>query len=593
MGLENVQLELVNSVELAGEFMRWLSKSRRVLAFDTETGGLDPEKEPLRLVQFGDREMGWAIPWDRWGGVALEAFKKYEGEFVGHNAKFDVRFLELHGGIRLPRERIHDTRLIAHILDPASSTALKQNAARFVDPKAAYASKVLDNAMSEQKWSWRTVPIDFEPYWAYGALDTVLTAHLFDVLHPSVEGNKYRDVYELERNVSWVLADMEARGALIDMDYTRAKAHELLVFSQNVAQWCQDVHGVQPGSNASVTDRLVALGVPMAKTTAGGNLSLDEEVLQEIIGGTLEDVDQTKLNEGQNLAYQVYARRKAEKIRGTYLDAFEGFIDSGNVVHPQINQLGARTGRMSMERPALQTLPRGRVVRDCFIPRPDHVLFSADFDGIEMRLLAHFAQDPALIEAINSGDIHTNTAQRVYGDPSITNKDPRRQIAKNVGFAKIYGAGPEKIAWTAGVSVDEAKAFLEQYDASFPGVRAFQTQVAEVAVERKQQYGKAFVHTPLGRMEVSKEDRDYALVNSLIQGTAADVFKEALVRLDEAGCGDFMLLPIHDEVIFDIPENDVDEVKDLIVRAMADDKWSVPITVGVDGPMRRWGEKYA
>jgi len=592
MSLGDVQLELVNTVDKAAAFMRWLGERRDVLGFDTETGGLDPERDPLRLVQFGDETMGWAIPWNQWGGVALEAFEKYDGDYVGHNAKFDLRFIELHGNVRLPRERIHDTRLMCHILDPSASTALKPNAARLVDSKAAYASKMLDDAMSEQKWTWATVPIEFEPYWVYGALDTVLTAHLHRHLRVPID-REFSEVYELERNVSWVLADMERRGALIDMEYTVRKSQELETFATSVATWCQEVHGVHPGSNMAVADRLLKLGVTLTRKTAGGNYTLDEEVLQEVIGGTLEEIDVATLDEGRTLAYQVYARRKAEKIRGTYLDTFQDSVDGANFVHPRINQLGARTGRMSMERPALQTLPRGRVIRDCFIPRFGNVLLSADFDAIEMRVLAHFAGDQSLIDAINSGDIHTATARSVYADDTITKKDPRRQIAKSVGFAKIYGAGPEKIALTAGVSLDEAKVFLEQYDRNFPGVRAFQAQVARVAEERKRAHGRAFVKTPIGRLEVPRDNKEYALVNSLIQGTAADIFKEALVRLDEAGCGDFMLLPVHDEVIFDVPEESVDEVKDLIIRAMSDDRWAVPVTVGVDGPLDRWGTKYA
>lgn len=593
MGLEDVELELVNTVDLAADFMRWLGERRSVLAFDTETGGLDPERVPLRLVQFGDAEKGWAIPWNQWGGVALEALARYDRPMVGHNAKFDVRFLELHGGIRMPREVIHDTRHMCHILDPGSSTALKSNAARFVDSTAAHASRVLDEAMREQKWTWETVPIEFEPYWVYGALDTVITAHLFDVLHPKIISGGFEPVYELERNVSWVLADMERRGALVDMDYTRSKANELREFADSVSAWCRSEHGVNPGSNIEVGARLGKLGVEITKRTPTGNPALDEEVMQEIIGGTLEDVDPSTLSDGQRLAYQVYSRRKAEKVRSSYLDAFEDYVDADNIVHARMNQLGARTGRMSMERPALQTLPRGRIVRDAFIPRPGNVLVSADFDGIEMRLLAHFAKDPGLIEAINTGDIHTNTAQRVYGDPSITKKDPRRQIAKNVGFAKIYGAGPEKIAWTAGVSVDEARAFLVQYDASFPGVKTFQSEVARVAEQRKRSEGVAYVKTPIGRLEVSRDDKDYALVNALIQGTAADVFKEALLRLDAAGAGPWMLLPVHDEVIFDIPEEEIEEATQLIRKAMFDDRWLVPITVGADGPYDRWGAKYA
>ena len=592
MSLGDVQLEIVDNVEKAAAFMRWLGERRDILGFDTETGGLDPEKCALRLVQFGDENMGWAIPWDRWGGVALEAFEKYEGDFVGHNAKFDLRFIELHGNVRLPRERIHDTRLMCHILDPASSTALKPNAARLVDAKAAYASKVLDDAMSEQKWTWATVPINFEPYWCYGALDTVLTAHLHRHLRAPIN-HEFAEVYELERNVSWVLADMERRGAVVDMEYTMRKSRELEQFATSVETWCNETHGLHPGSNMAVAQRLTQLAVALTKKTAGGNYSLDEEVLQEVIGGTLEEVDVATLDEGRTLAYQVYARRKAEKIRVTYLDAFQDHIDESNTVHPRINQLGARTGRMSMERPALQTLPRGRVIRDCFVPRLGNTLLSADFDAIEMRVLAHFAGDQALIDAINSGDIHTATAQEVYADPSITKKDARRQIAKSVGFAKIYGAGPDKIALTAGVTLEEAKVFLDQYDRKFPGVRGFQMQVARVAEERKRELGQAYVKTPIGRLEIPRDNKEYALVNALIQGTAADIFKEALVRLDEAGCGDFMLLPVHDEVIFDVPLDAVDEVKDLIVRAMSDDRWAVPVTVGVDGPLERWGTKYA
>ena len=153
MALEDVELELVNSFEKAEEFMRWLGQKREVLAFDTETSGLDPEMEKLRLIQFGDMQMGWAIPYEGWGGLALEAIQKYEGDLVAHNAKFDVRFIEHHGKIRLPRERIHDTRMMCHLLNPAGSTALKPNAARLVDPKAAYASGALDDAMKAQKWT--------------------------------------------------------------------------------------------------------------------------------------------------------------------------------------------------------------------------------------------------------------------------------------------------------------------------------------------------------------------------------------------------------------------------------------------------------
>ena len=591
MGIEDTQIELVNSVEKANEFMSWLGNRREVLAFDTETGGLDPERDALRLVQFGDTTHGWSIPWDQWGGVAIEALEKYEGELVGHNAKFDVRYLERYGKMRMKRDRIHDTRIMCHLIDPAGRTALKPLAARLVDPKAAYASQALDEAMTAQIWTWATVPIDFTMYWVYGALDTVLTAHVYSKLKPKIDA-EFDEVYRLEQAVQFILADMEARGARIDLDYTRAKAEELANFANNVSDWCIKTHHVSPGSNREVTERLLSLGVELTTRTKTGAYALDEDVIVEIIGGSLEDTDASTLNDGQMLAYQVLARRKSEKIKGTYLDGFLNFADADGFVHPQMNQLGARTGRMSMERPALQTLPRGRVVRDCFIPREGNSLISADFDGVEMRILAHFAQDQNLTDAINSGDIHLTTARRVYGDESIGKKDPRRQIAKSVGFAKIYGAGADKIAATAGVSLEDAQKFLAQYDATFPGVKNFQTQVSKVVEQRKRDTGVAFVKTPIGRLQLSDKDRDYALVNALIQGMAADVFKEALVRLDEADVGEYLLLPVHDEIIVDAPTEDIDEVKDVITRAMSDNRWAVPLTVGIDGPLTRWGDKY-
>jgi DNA polymerase-1 len=573
--------------------MTWLGERRDVLGFDTETTGLDPNIDKLRLVQFGDLGTGWAIPWSQWGGVSLEAISKYRDKpMVGHNAKFDVRFLEFHGNIRMPRENIHDTRLMCHILNPAGSTALKSNAARLVDPTAAYASKQLDEVMSQQHWTWATVPVDFQLYWCYGALDTVLTAHLYDKLKPQIDQG-YKDVYDLEQAVQWVLADMEARGSRIDLEYTRDKSAQLAAYADSIEDWCKTTYGFGPGQNTKVAQQLNALGADLGRRTTTGAFKLDESVLEEVLGCEFEDAKtRTDFTEAQELAYRVLGRRKAEKIRSTYLDPFLDFVDADGFVHPRMNQVGARTGRMSMERPALQTLPRGRVVRDCFIPRDGNGLLSADFDGIEMRCLAHYAQDPALIDAINSGDIHLATARQVYKDNTIEKKDIRRQIAKSVGFAKIYGAGPEKIAWTAGISLDDAKRFLAQYDVMFPGVKTFQNTVAQVVKQRKQETGIASVHTPIGRLELAPDDRDYALVNALIQGMAADVFKEALVRLDNSEAGQFLMLPVHDEIIADVPLELMDDVKVTIQRTMSDDRWAVPLTVGIDGPLERWGAKY-
>lgn len=567
--------------------MRWLGERREVLAVDTETSGLDPERCVLRLVQFGDEHAGWSVPWERWGGVALEALGKYTGELVGHNVKFDTRFIELHGRTTLPHDRVHDTMIMAHLINPAAAKGLKPLAARLVDSKAAYASKALDEAMAKAKWDWGTVPITFPMYWGYGALDTVLTAHLHRVLRPQVEA-EYHDVYELERAVGWVLMGMEARGIRVDLDYTAQKREELQAYAASVADWCKATYSISPGSNAAVTAKLAELGVELTKRTSSGALALDEEVILDILG--VEDLeDAAPETPAQHLAYLVLKRRKAEKIRSTYLETFMKQADANGVVHCRINQLGARTGRMSIDTPALQTLTRGTIVRDCFVPRDDASIISADYDQVEVRLTAHWAQTQAFTDAINSGDIHSAAARLIYKDDSITKKDPRRQLAKNSLFARLYGAGTHKIALTAGVDDSFAKGFVDAYNQAFPGVGRFLSSATRLVEQREKDEGVGWVKTPLGRRLVLEPGKAYAGVNALIQGTAGDVLKEALVRLDEAGV-DGMLVPVHDEIL--IETDAVDEVKRIVLDVMTDTRWLVPLTVGVDGPLDRWGTKY-
>ena len=558
-------------------FKRWLGERRPVLAFDTETGGLEAWAQPLRLIQFGDAMKGWVIPWHMWGGVALEAFASYDGELTAHNLKFDAGFIERHCNIKFPWHRSHCTYIQAHLIDSAGVHGLKPLAQRLVDPRATTGQEILGQAMKAQGWTWATVPVEFPGYWCYAAVDTVLTARIHEQQHPQV-ASSYADVYELELAVARIVNGMEMRGARIDLDYCERKLQDLELAYDAIQKWCLEHFGVRNiGSNAQVADALVAHGVELTEKTATGKWKLDEEVIESL---------------HHPLADAVRNAKKAKKIASTYFTNFLQYHDDGRI-HPNIKFLEARTGRMSITKPALQTLPRGRIVRDAFIPSENNVLLSADYDQIEMRLLAHYCRDPGLIDAINSGDLHTETARRVYGDPTLQKKDPRRQTAKNAGFAKIYGAGVEKFAKTAGIPIEEASAFLRGYDAMFPGVRSFQQQVELVARQRSAAEGVAYIKTwPLGRRLPADPGKEYTLVNYLIQGTADDVLKRALVDLDLVGLGDMLVVPVHDEVILDVPASEVAEVTALVRETMTQSDWVVPLTAGVEGPFERWGEKY-
>lgn len=582
MSLEGIQIHLVNDFDGASAFMRWLGEQHEVIAVDTETEGLNPRRDRIRLIQFGDAMTAWVLPWERWSGLALEVFRRYEGQYVAHNAKFDVKMIERWTGQRLPRERFDDTRSMAHLEDPTGPTGLKPLGSRYIDRRAGMMQSQLDDAMAKAKWTWATVPVDFQPYWAYAGLDVILTTRLREQFMENVN-TRWRESYDLELRALWPLMDMEFRGARIDPDYTQEQLEGMERYIQEAAAWVEQNYGCGPGQNARIVERLQADGIEFTKRTPKGAWSLDAEVLESM--------------EHHPLAATVLQRRRIEKLAHTYLRNFLAMLESDGRLHAAINPLGARTGRMSME--LLQTLPRkdednplAIIVRNCFIASVDHKLVMADFDQIEMRLLAHFAADPGLIAAFMRGDIFTEMARQIYADGAIEKKDPRRQVTKNAAYAKAYGAGPARFAETARVSLEQGKAFLDQFDRTFPGVRQFQNEVDRVAKLRAATEGKPYVVSPFGRRQFAEDDKAYTLVNYLIQGTAAEIFKIKLAELDLAGLGEYMILPVHDEVVLDVPAELVEDATATIKDVMKEDeRFAVPITVGVD-VADRWGEKY-
>jgi DNA polymerase-1 len=202
-----------------------------------------------------------------------------------------------------------------------------------------------------------------------------------------------------------------------------------------------------------------------------------------------------------------------------------------------------------------------------------------DYDNIEMKLLAHFCQDPKMLEAARTSDMHATMARIAYKDDSIDKSDPRRQTFKNANFAKAFVAGLERFADTAGMELEAAKEFLDFYDHEFPGVKAFQKRVEHVGKQRLATTGRGYVKSPLGRIHFAEEDKLYTLVNSLDQGTAADAFKQSLVDLDNSGFGDYLLLPVHDEIDMELPSESFQEMIPEIEKVMTQTHWSVPLTV--------------
>lgn len=600
VGLTDVRLHLVDETADCEEFMRWLSTKTRV-GYDVESTGIDPMRDRIRLVQIGDAHDGWAIPFERWSGLVYEVVRRYEGDYVMHNMSFDWMISSVFAGIDIPRHRVHDTRIMAHILRPDLSTALKKLAARHVDPAAPALQRTLDDAIGTKGgWTWATVPYDYQPYWSYGALDPVLTMRLDEIFLPQVMSIAPQ-AYDIERAATWVTADMSRRGTMIDRQFTQEKYNAFTAYVNQVEQWCIENYGVKPGQNAGIVAKLQAAGFEFTKATASGAVSLDKEVL----GGI-----------NHPLAQAVLSRRQVQKVASTYLLNFLELADENDLLHPRINtlgfnqsseqsgkgrakEMGVKTSRMSMDTPNLQNLSRNpgpetpaAAVRNCIISRPGHTLVMCDFAQVEARVFAHVANDPDLRAAFQEGDFFVNVARAVFGDETIDKKDPRRQPTKNGVYAKYYGAGTEKFADTAGITVEQAAAWNARFDQMYPRVRQFQNEVTRTGIMRRESEGVAYVRSPLtGRQYRCDEGKEYVLVNYLIQGTSAEVLKIKLAQLAAAGMSEYMVLPVHDEVILDVPDDQVAEIAKTVTDIMSDDQmFSVPL-LAEPSIGKRWGSK--
>jgi len=592
MTLDNIQITLVDSVDDAGDFMRWLS-TKDTVAFDTETTGLDICTERVRLVQYGDETQAWVIPFERWSGVVYDAVSKFEGHYVMHNMPYDTGMCENHG-IKIPKNKVRDTRLEMHVLESTGSLALKTISKRLVDPRADAGQRSLDEALSGRGgWTWATVPYDYEPYWTYAGFDTILTKHVDNQLWPRVRADAPRS-YELEAAAVWIALNMQRKGVRVDREYTGRLMESLETYVVEVEKWCQQHYGVYPGSNKDV-GKILYDEAGLTEHTPSGALKLDKEILGDC---------------PHPLAQAVLGRRQGVKLVSTYLTHFLELSTRDGRIHPSINTVGGtgknpfepggatgvRTGRMSMNNPNLQNVPvrtkEGKKIRRCFVPDEGNVWIKCDADQIEMRLLAHLANEPKMIDAfVSEGDFFVNLARDLFAEPSFQKSDPRRQMVKNGGYAKIYGAGVGKFAKTAGVQVDEAAAFMRRFDALFDGIPRWVREVERLGRERLEAEGVAYVRSPLtGRRHVADAGRLYTLVNYLIQGTAGELLKLKMVEADHAGLGDYMILPVHDEVDLDVPRDDVPEVLTTLTDVMNDDQLlRVPLTWSAEtGPS--WGE---
>ncbi|MDF2693573.1 MAG: polymerase [Labilithrix sp.] len=507
---------------------------------------------------------------------------------------YDLKRLEdvfARNGLRIEGQ-ISDPMLAAYLLDPEAPHELKDLVRREFGTELpmfdeAPTSRRADRVMFDQ--------LDVERATTYAAPQAELALSLAERLDPRVAQDGLGDLYEkVELPLSRVLAAMEQKGVLVDTSRLAGIASKVEAECQILEAKAQEVAGRRFAIRSR--DQLEAilfdeLKLPVVKRTMKGGRSTDHAVLEE-------------LADKHPLPAVILDYRELDKLKGTYLEGLPRAVnpETGRI-HTRFEQAVAATGRLSSTEPNLQNIPirreLGRLVRSAFVAPAGHRIVSADYSQIELRVLAHLAKDEALGVAFRERvDVHTHTASLVFNVPRAEVTPEMRRRAKAVNFGLIYGMGEPRLARDLGITRQEAAQFIATYFERFVGVRRFLEQTIDTARE-----GEA-VRTILGRRRflpnLSSSNRglrfeaERVAKNTPIQGAAADILKLAMVKL---GLGDVvagarMILTVHDELVFEVPEAGVEKAKGIIKEVMESAMpLDVPLEVDV-GSGSHWGEAH-
>lgn len=576
----SVTLNVVDSITEAERFFRWLGERRPLLACDTETRGLDASTPNfVRLVQFGDGETGWTISAHRWLGVIEEAFRRIREPLVFHNQPFDVRALHTLD-ISLTQET-HDTYIMSHLLENDGRHGLKPLSEAEWGWEATIGQRLLDLGMKKGKWDWSTVPESFMPYTAYAAMDCILTARLAEKMLPLVP----KEIYERERAVQDIYTRVGMRGMAVDQEFAANLREEWIVEAAILLDDLKSIGIKNPKSSKQISEAFgEEFGWEPEDFTGSGKPKMDAEVLNTLVAECGYPAD---------AAQKIIKYKRLEKWVTTYLDKFV----AAPILYPTINTLRARTGRMSITNPPIQTIPKEAIMRNCILPRRNEALWAMDYTAQELCMLVHFSRDTKLAGALSRKDMHSYVASLTYGMSEDEVSKEQRGIAKNVQYARLYGAGPAKMALMSGASEADILQFLKRYDAEFPEVAKTIRKVEETGRKRLLDSGRATIRTWGGRTLSAGKDKNgnekiYALLNYLIQGSCADLLKVKTLALAAEGLDEFIIAPIHDEIVFSFPKGEEGAELAKTAKEILDerDAFFIPIIVTSKGPAKNLGE---
>ncbi|MFM0249164.1 DNA polymerase I [Paraburkholderia sediminicola] len=573
-----------DTVQTWEQFDAWLEKinAAELTAFDTETTSLDPMTAQIVGLSLSV-EPGYAayvplahrgpdapvqLPRDEVLAKLKPWLESAEHKKVGQHMKYDEQVLANYG-IEM-RGVEHDTLLESYVLESHRTHDMDSLALRHLGIKTIKYEEVAGKGASQIGFD----EVALETAAEYAAEDADITLRLHQALYPQVAAEKALDyVYRgIEVPTSRVLRKMERTGVLIDAEKLRAQSSEI---ATRLIQLESEAYVLAGGEFNLGSPKQIGqiffekLELPVVKKTPSGAPSTDEEVLQ-------------KLAEDYPLPKILLEHRGLSKLKSTYTDKLPRMVNAQTGrVHTNYAQAVAVTGRLASNDPNLQNIPvrttEGRRIREAFIAPPGHKLVSADYSQIELRIMAHISGDESLLRAFSQGeDIHRATAAEIFSVTPLEVSNDQRRVAKVINFGLIYGMSAFGLAANLGITRDAAKLYIDRYFARYPGVARYMDET------RLSAKAKGYVETAFGRRlwlpEINggngprRQAAERAAINAPMQGTAADLIKLSMIAvqkwIEESKVGTRMIMQVHDELILEVPDAELSEVRKRLPELM-------------------------
>lgn len=564
-------------------------KKHKEICFDTETTNIDANNAELVGMSFAvEPGEAWFVPCpadQKETKAVLEWFEPLFSDnkitWVGQNLKYDMLVLKWYG-VELAGP-LFDTMLAHYVIEPDGKRSMDVLSEKFLGYEPVSIEELIGKKGKSQG---NMRDVDLEKITDYAAEDADITLQLKKVFEPMLREKEVEKVFnEVENPLVKVLMSMEYEGIKVDEEFLNEYSKELEREAKKAEESVYKQAGVRfnlasPRQLGEVLFDKLKLD-PSAKKTKTGQYQTGEDVLLKLAARGISIVD------------DILTFRELTKLKSTYVDALPALVNpKTGRVHTTYGQAVAVTGRLASNNPNLQNIPvrtdRGREIRKAFIPRDSkHLLLSADYSQIELRIVAAISGDKNMVEAFKKGvDIHTATAAKVYGIEESEVTKEMRYKAKSVNFGIIYGQGAFGLADNLGISRTEAKEIIDNYKKQFSGIQQYMDSTINFAREH------GYVQTLMGRKRWLRDInsanftvRGFAernAINSPIQGTAADMIKLAMQRvyaaMQKAGMKSKMILQVHDELVFDALKTEVKELKPLILEEMQN---AMPLPNGV------------